>query len=139
MGKKTAGGAFKNEIMQNEKLAEELYKPIIRKFGKRKKYPYFLNNILACKTFWRRRLTTLKTLLFRSNSSLYYISIHFLYRKNKYAKVLNGDIHETSKEPVAERFADQMMGCFTNVCGTSVERFFLNSTWKHIKLTLTSY
>ena len=30
--KKTAGGAVKNEIMENKELAEELHKPIIRKF-----------------------------------------------------------------------------------------------------------
>ena len=28
-----AGGAVKNEIMQNKELAEELHKPIITKFG----------------------------------------------------------------------------------------------------------
>ena len=32
---KTAGGAVKNKILQNEKLAEELHKPIITKFKKR--------------------------------------------------------------------------------------------------------
>ena len=34
--KNTAGGTVKNEIMQNKKLAEELHKPIIRIFEKRK-------------------------------------------------------------------------------------------------------
>ena len=32
--KKAAIGAVKNEIMQNKELAEELHKPIIRKFEK---------------------------------------------------------------------------------------------------------
>ena len=32
--KKTSGGAIKNEIMFNEKLAEEQHKVIIRKFEK---------------------------------------------------------------------------------------------------------
>ena len=32
--KKTAVGAIKNEIIQNKELAEELHKPIIRKFEK---------------------------------------------------------------------------------------------------------
>ena len=36
VNKKTAGGAVKNETMQNKELAEELHKPIIRKFEKRK-------------------------------------------------------------------------------------------------------
>ena len=34
--KKTSGGVIKDEIIQNEKLAEELHKPIIRKFEKGK-------------------------------------------------------------------------------------------------------
>ena len=34
--KKIAGGAAKNEVMQNKKSAEELHKAIIRKFEKQK-------------------------------------------------------------------------------------------------------
>ena len=34
--KKTSGGAIKNEIMQNKELADELQRPIIRKFEKPK-------------------------------------------------------------------------------------------------------
>ena len=30
--KETSGGALKNEIISNKELAEELHKPIIRKF-----------------------------------------------------------------------------------------------------------
>ena len=30
--KKTSGGTVKNKIMSNKQLAEELHKPIIRKF-----------------------------------------------------------------------------------------------------------
>ena len=36
--KKTFGNGIKNEIKENEKLAEELHKPIIWKFIKRKVY-----------------------------------------------------------------------------------------------------
>ena len=43
--KKTAGGAIKNEITSNKELAEELHKPIIRKFKKRKLYSSFIDNI----------------------------------------------------------------------------------------------
>ena len=39
--KKTSGGAIKNEYMSNKELAEELHKPIIRKFNK-KKYTHLL-------------------------------------------------------------------------------------------------
>ena len=42
--KKTAGSGIKS-VQQNEKLAEKLYKPIIRKFTKRKMYSTFKDNI----------------------------------------------------------------------------------------------
>ena len=34
--KKSSGGEIKNEIMSNKELAEELHKPFIRKFEKKK-------------------------------------------------------------------------------------------------------
>ena len=43
--KKTTGGAVKNKIIQNNKLAEELHKQIIRKFQKRKAHSSFVDNI----------------------------------------------------------------------------------------------
>ena len=43
--KKTAGGAVKNDIMQNIELAEQLHKPIVRKFEKRKVHSSFKDNI----------------------------------------------------------------------------------------------
>ena len=43
--KKTLGGAVKCEIMANQELAEELHKPVIRKFEKRKVYSSFKDNI----------------------------------------------------------------------------------------------
>ena len=42
--KKTAGSRIKS-MQQNKKLAEELHKPIIRKFKKRKVYSAFKDNI----------------------------------------------------------------------------------------------
>ena len=42
--KKTAGSGIKS-MQQNEKLAEELHKPIIRKFKKIKVYSTFKANI----------------------------------------------------------------------------------------------
>ena len=42
---KFAGGTVKNQIMPNKKLAEELHKPITRKFKKRKVYLIFIDNI----------------------------------------------------------------------------------------------
>ena len=39
-----SGGAMKNKNVSNQELAEELYKPIIKKFEKRKAYPPFTSN-----------------------------------------------------------------------------------------------
>ena len=44
--KKTRGSGIKS-MLQNEQLAEELHKPIIRKFKKRKLYSAFKDNILG--------------------------------------------------------------------------------------------
>ena len=41
--RKTKGSGIKNEIKQNEQLADELHKPVIRKFKKRKAYSAFKN------------------------------------------------------------------------------------------------
>ena len=44
---KTAGGADKNEIVQNKELAEELHKTVARKFEKEKVHSSFIDNIQA--------------------------------------------------------------------------------------------
>ena len=41
----TKGTGIKNEIKENQQLAKELHKPIIRKFKKRKVYSSFKDNI----------------------------------------------------------------------------------------------
>ena len=43
--KKNSGSGIKNEIISNKELAEELHKPIIRKFNKRKVQLPFIDNI----------------------------------------------------------------------------------------------
>ena len=43
--KKTAGGAVKNENISNKESAEELQKPITRKFEKRKVHLSFIDNV----------------------------------------------------------------------------------------------
>ena len=43
--KKSNGNGIKNEIKENQKLANELHKPIIRKFKKRKVYSSYKDNI----------------------------------------------------------------------------------------------
>ena len=44
LDKKTSGGTVKCEIMPHQSLAEELHKPIIRKFEKRKVHSSFIDN-----------------------------------------------------------------------------------------------
>ena len=43
--KKTSSGIVKTEKISNKELAEELHKPIIRKFKKRQVHSTFINNI----------------------------------------------------------------------------------------------
>ena len=43
--KKSKGSGINNEMKQNQQLPEELHKPIIRKFKKRKVYSAFKDNI----------------------------------------------------------------------------------------------
>ena len=43
--KKTSGGTVKNKIISNKGLTEELHKPVIRKFDKRKEHSPFIENI----------------------------------------------------------------------------------------------
>ena len=43
--KKVSGSGVNNEIKQNQQLAEELYKTIIKKIKKRKVYSSFKDNI----------------------------------------------------------------------------------------------
>ena len=52
--KRLWGGAVKNEIVENKELAEELHKPFIRKFKKRKVQSSIINNI------WRADLADMK-------------------------------------------------------------------------------
>ena len=43
--KKSSGSGIKDEIKQNEQLAEELHKPVIKKFKKRRVYFSFKDSI----------------------------------------------------------------------------------------------
>ena len=43
--KKSKGSSIKNEIKENQQLANEFHKPIIRKFKKRKIYSCYKDNI----------------------------------------------------------------------------------------------
>ena len=43
--RKTSGSGIKNENISDQQLAEELHKPIIREFKKRKVHSTFMDNI----------------------------------------------------------------------------------------------
>ena len=43
--KKTSGGAVNSKIMLKQQKAEELHKPVIRKFENRKVYSFFMDNV----------------------------------------------------------------------------------------------
>ena len=45
--KETSGGTIKGEIISNKKLAEELYKSIIRNFNKRKVHSSLIGNVFG--------------------------------------------------------------------------------------------
>ena len=45
--KKSSGSGMKNDNITNKELAEELHKPIIRKFNKRKVHLPFIDDILV--------------------------------------------------------------------------------------------
>ena len=55
---------------------------------------------------------------------LFYTTITVCNWKNKYAKVVNGDVHGTFTRPVAGRPGDQMMGCSGDARGMSVMYVF---------------
>ena len=66
--KKATSGAIKNEIISNKELAEELHKPIIRKFKKRKVQWPFIDNI------WGADLTNMQlTSKFKKGLDFYYV------------------------------------------------------------------
>ena len=46
--KKTSGSGIKNENISNNELAEELHKPVIRKFKKKKSTIAFYKQYLGC-------------------------------------------------------------------------------------------
>ena len=71
--------------------------------------------------------------------SLFYTPVTVFYWKNNMQKLKMGTSTRRLRDPVGGRPRDQMMGHSGDVSGTSVIHVFLNSTQKHIKLTLTGY
>ena len=64
---------FKPAIKQHEQLAEELHKPIIRKFEKRKVYSSFKHNIWGTDPADMQLISK-----FNRGASLFYVSLIFL-------------------------------------------------------------
>ena len=75
--KKTYGRTVKNEIISNKELAEELHKPIIRRFSKRKVHLPFKDNV------WNANLADMQ-LISKSNKR-FLLCVSDIY--NKYARV----------------------------------------------------
>ena len=71
--------------------------------------------------------------------SLFYTSIFVFYWKNKNSKVLNGDVHGTSTRPSCGTSQGPNDGTFWGRPRDIGHICFLNSTQKHIELTLTGY
>ena len=69
--------------------------------------------------------------------SLFYTSITVFYWKNKYSKVLNGDVHGTSTGPSCGTSRGPNDGTVSGRPREIVHTCFLNPTQNHIKLTLT--
>ena len=78
--KKSKGAGIKNEIKENEQLANELHKPIIRKFKKRKVYSSFRDNI------WGADLADLQ-LISKYNKKIMYL-LYAIDLFSKYAFVV---------------------------------------------------
>ena len=72
--KSAKGSGFNNEIKQNKQLGEELHKPIIRNFKKRRFYSSFKDNI------WSADLTDMQLI---SELNFYYVLLIYLVNMAK--------------------------------------------------------
>ena len=88
--KKTSGGTFKSENFSNKELAEELYKPIIKKIKKRKVRSAFIDNI------WGADFADMQ-LISKFNKGIRVIDIY-----SKYARVIPSKDKKTI--PIANAF-----------------------------------
>ena len=70
---------------------------------------------------------------------LFYTSIFIFYWKNKYSKVLNGDVYWKSTGRICGMSQGSNDGTFCDHPRDVGRTRFANSFQKHIKLTLTGY
>ena len=78
--KKTSGSDIKNEIISNTELAEELHKPLIKKFKKRKVHSTFIDNI------WVAGLAELQLISKFNKGFRFLLCVIDIY--SKYARVI---------------------------------------------------
>ena len=79
--KKSHGSGIKNVIKQNQQLANELHKPVIRRLKKRKVYSSFNNNV------WGVALADMQLILKYNKGIRYYLCAIDLF--SKYAFVVH--------------------------------------------------
>ena len=103
---KTPIGAVKNETMQNKELAEELHRPIIRKFEKRKEHPCFIDNI------WGVDLSDMK-LLTNFNKGILFFIILLIFVVNYCIEIYS--THNEGNSIVTERLWELERTQFTNL------------------------
>ena len=71
--KKTAGDVVKSTNILNKQLAEELHKPILEKFDKRKVYSSFIDNV------WGADLANMQLIIkFNKGFHFYYLLLMFI-------------------------------------------------------------
>ena len=97
--KKSKGNSIKNEIKENHQLANELHKPIIKNFKKRKVYSSFKDNL------WGIDLADMQ-LISKYNKGirffLYAIYLYAIYLFSKYALVV--PLKDKKGTPIANAF-----------------------------------
>ena len=77
--KKTSGSSIKSENISNKELAEELHKPIIRKFNKRKVHWPFAGNIWCADLADMQLVNLIKDLGFYFVLLIFIANIHGLF------------------------------------------------------------
>ena len=112
--KKSKGAGIKNEIKENQRLANELHKPIIRKFKKRKVYSSFKDNI------WGIDLADMQ-LISKYNKGIRYIlciiDLLSKYKDKKGTTIVNGfpSILNNSKRKPNKTCVDHGSEFYNNV------------------------
>ena len=81
----------------------------------------------------------MKKLFFICNTPCFTHLFLFFYWRSKYPKGLNGDVHRTSTGPSCGTPRGRNDGMFWGRPRAADHTCFLNSSHKHIKLTLTGY